>query len=97
MENKTNSSASEENSLGLKAFNRTGRDDTTREVLRQHVSPAVKQRNAVLIAIVVVALGCVGYLAYDRSGMSFADIMKQEESNSFGTGADKVQRRFDEP
>lgn len=73
------------NSLGLKGFNQTGRNDTTTEVLRTKTNPAVARRNMALIAIAVVALCISFYVVFRRSGLDLRSIMAPE-GNSFGHG-----------
>lgn len=84
-----------ENSIGMRGFNRTGREETTKEVLRPQSSPALLRRNMALIAVTVVAVFIVGFLAYQRSGLSINDILKTDDHGSFGTGAANQKRDFD--
>jgi hypothetical protein len=85
-----------ENSIGMRGFNRTGREETTKEVLRPQSSPALVRRNMALIAVTVVAIFIVGFLAFQRSGLSFSDIFKTDDHGSFGTGAAQQKRDFDD-
>jgi len=86
---KSDTGAGRPNSLGLKAFNQTGREDTTHEVLRPQVAPAVRRRNAMLIAAVVAAAAIAIYFAYLRSGLSL--IPPTQEGSSFGQAAEHAQ------
>jgi hypothetical protein len=98
MENKpTATGTSTENSIGMRGFNRTGREETTTQVLRPQQDPALVRRNVALIAVAVVAFVVGGYLAFERSGLSFADIFKSDEHGSFGTASDRAQqeRKFE--
>jgi hypothetical protein len=81
---KSDSGASQENSMGLKAFNQTGREDTTHEVLRPKVDPSVRRRNAMLVVAVIAAAAIATFVAYQRSGLSLIP-PSGENSPSFGT------------
>jgi hypothetical protein len=88
----TGTAAGRPNSLGLKAFNQTGREDTTHEVLRPKVDPGVRRRNAMLVAAVIAAAAIATFVAYQRSGLSL--IPRGDETGaSFGTaGRDAMSR-----
>jgi hypothetical protein len=75
--------AQTENGLGLKGFNRTGREEAAAEVLRPKQDPAVVRRNILLIGIVLIAFCVMGYVAYQRSGLSF--IPQASSGGGFGT------------
>ena len=77
-------------SLNLKSFNSTGNDETTTDVLRQHVSPATKRRNATMLFVVALAVALLGYVAYQRSGLAL--IPQAETGRSFGSAADAASR-----
>ena len=99
MENKpTAAGTSTENSIGMRGFNRTGREETTTQVLRPQRDPALLRRNMALIAVAVVAFLVVGYMAFERSGLSFADIFKADERGSIGTqpGRAEQERKYDQ-
>jgi hypothetical protein len=80
----TGTEAGTQNSLGLKAFNQTGREDTTHEVLRPKVEPGVRRRNAMLVAAVVAAAAIATYVAYQRSGLSIIPQVDENSSHSIG-------------
>ena len=56
---------------GFKGFNRTGREDTTEEILRPTVDSGTRAKYAALIAVVVILLGVVGFMAFSRSRLTF--------------------------
>lgn len=49
------------------AFNATGRDDTTTEILTQQIDSATKMRRTYLISGVVVAIAIMLFLSYLRN------------------------------
>lgn len=55
---------------GFRGFNRTGREDTTSDVLRPQAAPGLLLRRAIMLGIVVVLLAIVGYLAFSRSHLT---------------------------
>ncbi|MDX1933432.1 MAG: hypothetical protein SFU56_12555 [Capsulimonadales bacterium] len=81
------------NSLGLKSFNQTGRNDTTTEVLRPKTDPAVVRRNFILIGLVVVAFLAAAYFVFQRSGLDWNSIAN-DPSSSFGHG--RTEQHFDD-
>jgi hypothetical protein len=97
MADSRNKSDGATNSLGLKAFNRTGREDTTTEVLRPKTDPAVARRNMGLIALVIVAFLCASYFVFLRSGLDLRSITA-ETGKSFGTASDEAssKQNFDD-
>lgn len=80
------------NSLGLRSFNQTGREDTTTEVLRPKTDPTVARRNMGLIAIVVVAFLISSYFVFLRSGLDPRSIAAPT-GKSFGSG--HTEQNFD--
>lgn len=88
------SDAASTNSLGLKAFNQTGRDDTTNKIIRPKVDPQVRTRNMMLTAVVVVGMCIALYIAFIRSGININDITR-EDTGGIGMGASKVKQSFD--
>jgi hypothetical protein len=72
--------------MGLKGFNQTGRNDTTTEVLRPKTNPALAQRNAILIVIVILAFALSSYFVYTRSGLDLKTILN-DPGHSFGAKA----------
>lgn len=76
--------------LGLKAFNQVGREDTTTEVLRPQRDPGANLRIAVGIVVAVLALSIIGYISFSRSGLS---LFPKEDGNGrqFGPGAEIVR------
>jgi hypothetical protein len=99
MENKPTTTAGTptENSIGMRGFNRTGREETTTQVLRPQRDPTLLRRNIALIAVAVVAFLFVGYMAFERSGLKFSDIWKtDEQQKSFGTQAEQQDRKYDQ-
>lgn len=77
-------------SLNLKAFNTTGNDDTTAEVLRPQASPEAKKRSAALIGLVTVALFVLLYVAYQRSGLDL--IPSADDHKSIGQSASQAEQ-----
>lgn len=94
---KTSSAEPTTNSLGLKAFNKTGREDTTTEIIKPQADPKVQQRNLLLIAVVIVAFVVAGYITFERSGLNLHDIFNDEKQTSFGTAPNAVRRNVDSP
>ncbi len=76
----------------LKAFNATGNDDTTTEVLSQQYSPEARKRNVTLIGIVVAALALLLYVAYQRSGLSLIPSADDNHA-SIGASAEKAAKQ----
>lgn len=71
--------------MGLKSFNRTGQENTTTEVLRPTVRPETRRRNALLIAIVLVAVCIMAAMAQQRSQLPF--IPSSEDSHGLADHA----------
>lgn len=69
------------NSLGLKGFNSVGREDSTYERLKPQISAEQRNRNFLLVSIVIVLLVVVGFLAFKRSGLSL--IPSEDNGHSF--------------
>ena len=82
--------------MGLKAFNQVGQEEGTTEILRPKVSAAVRQQAIVLIAIVVVLIGVVGFMAFQRSGLP---LIPKEDANgkTFNPGERPEVPRDDAP
>jgi hypothetical protein len=76
--------AQTENSMGLKSFSSTGRDEAAVEILRPKTDPAVMRRTLLLIAVVIIAVLIMAKVAYQRSGLDF--IPKADSGPSFGGG-----------
>ena len=89
---KSDTGAGRPNSMGLKAFNQTGREDTTHEVLRPQVAPAVRRRNAMLIVAVIAAAAIAIYFASLRSGLP---LIPHEDENSHSFGQPQQAEKFD--
>lgn len=64
-----NSPGSEPSGLNLKKFNSTSITTTT-DVITPKLSSALKGRRAILIAIVILALGAVAALTFQSSGFN---------------------------
>jgi hypothetical protein len=93
-ESDNNSNAAPTGSLGLKAFNQTGRDDTTTKIIRPKTDPKVRNRNLLLTAVVIVGMCVAVYIAFQRSGLTWEEITR-EGGSSFGTAPGKEKRSFD--
>ena len=76
---------------GFKAFNNTGRDDTTTQVLRPQRSPQETRNRMALIAVVVLGVLLLGFVAYQRSGLSLIPSSNEEGGHTFAPGAQNVE------
>ena len=76
-------------SSGFKGFNKTGREDTASVVLRPQVDAASRQRYALLIAVAVVLIAVMGYVAFSRSHLSFIP-QSDSDSKTFAPGEHSV-------
>jgi|GEM_PF-2840750 hypothetical protein len=80
-------SGSPTNSMGLKAFNQTGREETTTEIIRPKKDPKIQQRNAILTVVLIVAFGIAASLAFIRAkenGLDLKQVFSDEERRGFG-------------
>ena len=73
------------NSLGLRAFNATGRDDTTTNIIKTKQDPKRTQRNMALIAVVIAAFIGAAVITFQRSGLKWEEIFSEEQGKSFGS------------
>lgn len=80
MSDSSNSPGSGPGGLKLKKFNSTSVTTTT-EVITPTLSAADKGRRAMMVAVVIVALGFLGLMAFRTSG--FNPFEKPEESRGF--------------
>lgn len=78
--NSTNPSGSESSGLNLKKFNSTSVTTTT-EVITPIVSSADKGRRATMVAVVIVAVAFLGFMAFRTSG--FNPFEKTEHEKGF--------------
>jgi hypothetical protein len=83
------------NSLGLKSFNATGREDTTTNIIKTKQDPKRVQRNVALIAVVIVAFMIAAVITFQRSGLTIDEIFSEEKGHSFG-GPRQEQQKFDD-
>lgn len=92
---KTNSRATPPtNSLGLRAFNATGREDTTTNIIKTKQDPKRTQRNVALIAVVIVAFMIAAVITFQRSGLSLDEIFSEEQGSHFG--GQQMQQKFED-
>jgi hypothetical protein len=76
---------------GFKSFNNTGRDDTTTQVLRPQRSAQANKNRLVLIAVAIAAIFLLGFIAFQRSGLSLFPSSNEEGGHSFAPGAQNVE------
>lgn len=92
--NPTSRATTPTNELGLRAFNATGRDDTTTNIIKTKQDPKRMQRNIALVAVVIVAFVIAAVITFQRSGLKIDEIFSSEHGASFGTVEEK--RNFDD-
>jgi hypothetical protein len=81
------------NSLGLRAFNATGREDTTTDIIKIKQDPKRTQRNFALIAVVVVAFIIAAFITFERSGLKLDEIFSDDPRGHIGTHQE--QQKFE--
>ncbi|GAB4453596.1 MAG: hypothetical protein OHK0029_06770 [Armatimonadaceae bacterium] len=81
------------NSMGLKAFNQTGREETTTNIIRPKKDPKVQQRNILLTVAIVIFFVVAAGIAFSRSGLNLNEIFSAESGGTFGTA--EVQQNFE--
>jgi hypothetical protein len=83
------------NSLGLKSFNATGRDETTTNIIKIKQDPKRTLRNVGLVAVIIVAFVIASIITFQRSGLKLDEIFSEEHGPSFG-GPRQEQQKFDD-
>lgn len=84
------SKPSGEGPLILKKFNSTS-NPTSTEVITQKFSAAERSRRAMLISMVVVALGIISFIAFRTSGLDPRDITNVEHGGGFNKKPDNIK------
>lgn len=75
---------STESSLGFK-FTSTGRDDSTTEILKPRVDPAIQRRKAIGIAIVIVLVLAICAYSYWKNPIN---PLESQHGRAFAPGAE---------
>lgn len=75
--------AGSESGLGFK-FTSTGRDDSTTEILKPRLTPAVKRRNAIGIAVVIVLVLAICVYSYLKNPIN---PLETQHGPAFAPGA----------
>ncbi len=88
------SAATPTNSLGLRAFNATGRDETTTHIIKTKQDPKRILRNIALVAVVIVAFVIAAVITFQRSGLKLDEIFSDESQTHFG--APRKQEKFED-